>query len=53
MRKDIYKDGVKTQFSSEYQPDNSRKRVPKWKTRIKKALKDHHRLNNNTSRSPP
>lgn len=41
MRQDIYKDGVKTQFSKDNQPSNESKRVPKIKTRLKKMVRDH------------
>jgi hypothetical protein len=36
MRYDIYKDGKR--FSSEYQPPNESKRVPKWRHQMKKAF---------------
>ena len=39
MNKDIGKYG--NTFSKDNQPPNESKRVPKWKTRIKKALKEN------------
>ena len=37
-RPDIYKDGIKTQFSSTNQPDPEKKRVPKLKAQLKRDL---------------
>jgi hypothetical protein len=41
MRKDIQTEGIEHRFTSDKQPSNESKRVPKLKTRIKKALEQN------------
>jgi len=43
MREDIWKDGIKTQFSKDNQPAPEKKRVPKLKAQLKRDLAKNYK----------